>query len=501
MSYAALEAHHRKLSQLRHTEAIVAWDEAALMPAGGGEARAEALATLRGLIHGCATDARLGDWFATADAKRGELDGWQAANLREMRREWTRSNAIPQELVEAASRAESKSEQAWRSLRSKNDWQSFLPHLREVVTLQRRTAEVLSERLGLGRYDALLDGFEPGAKSEQFAPLFARLREFLPGFIQAVLERQKSERVVTPEGPFGVEAQKALGMELMKRVGFDFNHGRLDSSHHPFCGGVPQDVRITTRYDAADFQKSLMGVLHETGHAKYEQNLPREWVTQPVGTARGMSIHESQSLLLEMQVCRSRAFLGFAAPLIAAAFPEASARAPEAFAADNLFRLATRVVPSYIRVDADEATYPCHVVLRFEIEKPLIEGKLEVEDIPEAWDAKMRELLGISTAGNFRDGCMQDVHWPAGLFGYFPTYTLGALTAAQLFRAARNAIGDLPARIEAGEFGPLDAWLRENVWSQGSLLDTNSLLQRATGSALDTRAFEAHLKERYLEQA
>ena len=204
MSYAALEAHHRKLSQLRHTEAIVAWDEAALMPAGGGEARAEALATLRGLIHECATDARLGDWFATADAKRGELDGWQAANLREMRREWTRSNAIPQELVEAASRAESKSEQAWRSLRSKNDWQSFLPYLREVVSLKRRTAEVLSERLGLGLYDALLDGFEPGAKSEQFAPLFARLREFLPGFIQAVLERQKSERVVTPEGPFAV---------------------------------------------------------------------------------------------------------------------------------------------------------------------------------------------------------------------------------------------------------------------------------------------------------
>jgi carboxypeptidase Taq len=200
-----------------------------------------------------------------------------------------------------------------------------------------------------------------------------------------------------------------------------------------------------------------------------------------------------------MQVCRSRAFLGFAAPLIAAAFPDA--REPAAFSADNLFRLATRVTPSYIRVDADEATYPCHVVLRFEIEKPLIEGKLQVEDIPEAWDAKMKELLGISTAGNFRDGCMQDVHWPAGLFGYFPTYTLGALTAAQLFRAARNAIADLPARIEAGEFAPLDAWLRENVWSQGSLLDTNALLQRATGSVLDTRAFEAHLKERYLEQS
>ena len=468
------------------------------MPAGGGEARAEAMATLRGLIHERANDARLGDWFAAADAKASELDVWQAANLREMRREWTRATAIPQDLVEAASRAETKSEQAWRSLRAANDWQAFVPYLNEVVTLKRRVAEALAARLGLGVYDALLDGFEPSARSASFAPLFARLRAFLPDFIQATLERQRSQQVLPVTGPFAVERQKWLGLELMKRVGFDFNRGRLDSSHHPFCGGVPQDVRITTRYDGADFQKSLMGVLHETGHAKYEQNLPRDWLDQPVGTARGMSVHESQSLLLEMQVCRSRAFLGFAAPLIAEAFPEAAAREPSAFTADNLFRLATRVTPSYIRVDADEVTYPCHVVLRFEIEKPLIEGTLRVEDIPEAWDSGMRELLGLSTANNFRDGCMQDVHWAAGLFGYFPTYTLGALTAAQLFQAARRALPDVAARIEAGEFAPLDAWLRENVWSQGSLLDTNALLTRATGSVLDTRAFEQHLRERYL---
>ncbi|MFZ5890768.1 MAG: carboxypeptidase M32 [Myxococcota bacterium] len=501
MSYAALEAHHRKLSHLRHTEAIVAWDEAALMPAGGGEARAEALATLRGVIHECATDARLGEWFAAAEAKAGELGPWQAANLREMRREWTRSNAIPQDLVEAASRAETKSEQAWRSLRANNDWNGFLPYLREVVGLKRRVAEALSATLGLGMYDALLDGYEPGARSAAFAPLFQRLRAFLPDFIQSVLERQRSERVIAPVGPFAVERQKWLGLELMKCVGFDFEHGRLDTSHHPFCGGVPQDVRITTRYDAADFAKSLMGVLHETGHAKYEQNLPRDWMTQPVGSARGMSVHESQSLLLEMQVCRSRAFLSFAAQLIAKAFPDALVREPAAFTADNLFKLQTRVKPSYIRVDADEATYPCHVVLRFEIEKPLIEGSLKVEDIPAAWDAGMRELLGLSTENNYRDGCMQDVHWPAGLFGYFPTYTLGALTAAQLYRAARNAIPDLAAVIEAGDFAPLDGWLRENVWGQGSLLDTNTLLERATGKVLDTRAFEDHLRERYLDIA
>lgn len=500
MTYQALEDHQRRLSHLRHVEAIVGWDEAAMMPAGGGEARGEALATLRGIIHERATDPSLGDLFASAEARAGELDHWQTANLREMRREWLRATALPHALVEASSRAETRSEQAWRALRAENDWEGFLPYLREVVSLKRQVAQALAARLDLGVYDALLDGYEPGARVAQISPLFARLRQFLPGFIAGVLERQAAEPVHVPRGPFPVERQQWLGLELMKRVGFDFAHGRLDRSHHPFCGGVPQDVRITTRYDPNDFAKSLMGVLHETGHAKYEQNLPPNWLSQPVGAARGMSLHESQSLLLEMQVCRSRAFLEFATPLIVQAFPDAARAQPEAFTVDNLSRLATRVERGFIRVDADEATYPCHVVLRFEIEKSLVEGALEVEHIPEAWDASMRELLALTTFGNYRDGCLQDVHWPSGAIGYFPTYTLGALTAAQLFRAARRSEPDLLASIARGDFGPLDGWLREQVWGQGSLLETHALLRQATGSALDTSAFEQHLLERYQPQ-
>ncbi|HWA78401.1 MAG TPA: carboxypeptidase M32 [Polyangiaceae bacterium] len=498
MTYQALEDHHRRLSHLRHVEAIVGWDEAAMMPAGGGDARADALATLRGIIHERATEPRLGDLFAAAEASASSLDGWQAANLREMRREWVRATALPHDLVEASSRAETRSEQAWRELRAKNDWTGFLPFLREVVTLKRQVAQALADRLGLSNYDALLDGYEPGARSDAISPLFARLRSFLPEFISRVSEDQQKQAVIVPRGPFPVERQQWLGLELMRRVGFDFSHGRLDRSHHPFCGGVPQDVRITTRYDAGDFAKSLMGVLHETGHAKYEQNLPPNWLSQPVGAARGMSVHESQSLLLEMQVCRSRAFLEFATPLIAEAFPDAVRAQPEAFTVDNLARLATRVERSFIRVDADEATYPCHVVLRFEIEKSLIEGRVTVDQIPELWDAAMRDLLGLSTAGNYRDGCLQDVHWPAGLIGYFPTYTLGALTAAQLFRAARTHVPDLLTTIARGDFEPLDGWLREQVWGQGSLLETDALVRKATGSALSTTAFEQHLQERYL---
>jgi carboxypeptidase Taq len=498
MTYQALEDHQRRLSHLRHVEAIVGWDEAAMMPAGGGEARADALATLRGIIHERATDAGLGEWFAAAESQVKSLDPWQAANLREMRREWLRATALPHALVEASSRAETRSEQAWRALRAENDWVSFLPFLREVVSLKREVAQALSARLGLGTYDALLDGYEPGARSAHISPVFAQLRAFLPGFIARVLERQSSQATILPKGPFPVDRQQWLGLELMKRVGFDFSHGRLDRSHHPFCGGVPQDVRITTRYDPDDFAKSLMGVLHETGHAKYEQNLPPKWLSQPVGAARGMSIHESQSLLLEMQVCRSRAFLEFATPFIVEAFPDAVRAEPQAFTVDNLYRLATRVERGFIRVDADEATYPCHVVLRYEIEKSLIEGGLEVEHIPDAWDASMKELLGLTTAGNYRDGCMQDVHWPAGLIGYFPTYTLGALTAAQLFRAARTRMPDMVPSIARGDFAPLDGWLREQVWGQGSLLETEALVRQATGNALDTRAFEQHLEERYL---
>lgn len=498
MSYAALQAHYRTLFQLRHAEAMLGWDEATMMPAGAGPARAEALATLRGLIHERATAPELEDLFAAAEAEGG-LDPWQAANLREMKRAWLRETSIPRDLVEAASGAESQSEQAWRVLRSANDWRSFRPLLETVVSLKRETAQALSARLGLSPYDALLDGYEPGARRAAIAPLFEELRAALPPLIERILEKQSRETVLVPPGPFPVERQRWLGAELMSRVGFDWTRGRLDVSHHPFCGGVPTDVRITTRYDEEDFQTALMGVMHETGHAKYEQNLPAAFLEQPVGSARGMSVHESQSLLQEMQICRSREFIELLAPLLEQAFPRAVAREPRAFTPDNLYRLATRVKKDFIRVDADEATYPCHVLLRFEVEEALIDGKLRVADIPDVWDEKMQELLGLSTRGNDRDGCMQDVHWAAGLFGYFPTYTLGALTAAQLFQALTQALPGARDDIRRGEFGGINGWLREHVWSLGSLLETPELVRRATGKDLGTEAFLTHLERRYLE--
>jgi carboxypeptidase Taq len=279
----------------------------------------------------------------------------------------------------------------------------------------------------------------------------------------------------------------------MRLLGFDFEAGRLDVSAHPFCGGVPEDVRITTRFREGEFLSSLMGTIHETGHARYEQGLPRGWLGQPVAEARSMALHESQSLSLEMQLASHPGFVTLLAPLVREAFGEQPAFEPA-----NLHRLVTRVQRGLIRVDADEVTYPAHVILRYEIERPLIEGEIEPEDIPGLWDAKMAELLGLDTRGNYTDGPLQDVHWPEALFGYFPCYSLGAMYAAQWFAAMRRAMPDLDARIGAGELQGVFDWLRANIWSQGSRHTTDELAVRASGEPLNPAHFRAHLQARYL---
>lgn len=501
MSYRLLQDHFRRLGHLTHVAEIMHWDEAVMMPKAAGEARADAMGTLHVMLHDMLTDPRLPDWLdkADSDALADTLNPYQVANLREMRRIVRRARALPASLVERRSGATMRCEQAWRGMRAENDWAGFLPLFEQVVAIKREEAAVLSDSLGLSPYDALMDEYEPGARAQDIDRVFADLKEFLPSFIEIVLDRQRAFTPLQPEGPFAIPAQEALGRKLMAAVGFDMAHGRLDVSHHPFCGGTPDDVRITTRYNTADFTTALLGVLHETGHGKYEQGLPAAYRGQPVGLARGMSSHEGQSLLQEMQISRSRAFLTFAAPMMAAAFPEAVQRRPETFSVDNLYRLYTRVSRSKIRVDADEVTYPCHVMLRYEIEKALVTGTMECKDVPEAWDAAMTDLLGISTKDDYRDGCMQDTHWAGGAMGYFPTYTLGAMTAAQVFAAAKRAIPSLMQEIAAGEFASVNRFLSERIWSQGCLHETDVLMRNATGAPLSADAFKAHLRARYLD--
>jgi len=491
--YQTLEARFRRTALLGEAQAMLNWDSATLMPEGAAPARAEQVALLKVLSHEMLTAPDTGDLLAAAEGETG-LDRWRRANLREMRRQWLHATAVPPELVEAFTKACSICEMVWRKARPAADFALVRPALEEVLRLVRELAAAKAARLGKDPYEALLDEYEPDGGTAAIDRLFDELAAMLPSLIEQVLARQQAQKPpLSLGGPFPVEQQRRLGVELMHRLGFDFDHGRLDISLHPFCGGTPDDVRITTRYDEADFTRALMGVLHETGHALYERGLPAQWRHQPVGTARGMSLHESQSLLVEMQACRSREFLEFAAPILRKAF---DGRGP-AWDADNLHRLYTRVARSYIRVDADEVTYPAHVILRYRLERAMIAGDLPLADLPAAWNAGMKELIGIAPPSD-REGCLQDIHWYDGAWGYFPTYTLGAMTAAQLFAAAKRADPSILPSIAKGDFTPLLAWLRANVHGLGSLLSTDQLIRQATGAPLDATVFEAHLRERYL---
>jgi carboxypeptidase Taq len=491
-AYAELSAHFGRVAALSNAIGILQWDNDAMMPRGAAGTRAESMALLHVMRHGMVTEPRIGDWLAAAEAADG-LGDWERANLREIRRVWSVETALPADLVEASSKAVSACEMRWRQARAEADFAGLLPYLAEVLKLQREIGRAKGEKLGLSTYDALLNDYEPGGRSERIDALFDDLAGFLPGFTQEALAVQaRRPAAPAPEGPFEVEAQRKLGLSMMAALGYDFERGRLDISTHPFCGGADNDVRITTRYDESDFTKALMGVLHETGHALYEQGRPQAWMSQPVGQARGMSLHESQSLLIEMQACRSREFIGFAAPLMRDAFGGTG----PAWETEALWRNATRVKPGFIRVDADEVTYPAHVILRYRLEKALIADAMPLSELPAAWNALMRDLLGIVPPDD-RLGCLQDVHWPSGGWGYFPTYTLGAMTAAQVFDAACRAEPEILPAIGRGDFSPLVGWLRTNIHSQGSLFETDELLTRATGRPLDAAVFKAHLRQRY----
>jgi carboxypeptidase Taq len=492
-AYAQLKERFRRIHALSGASAILGWDMATMMPKGGADTRSEQLEVLSVLAHNLLTAPEVGD--ALKAAKEEVLDDpWDRANLNEMERAWIHATCVDERLVGALSQASSRCEMRWRTARAENDFTGLQPLLQEVLDLTREVAERRAEVLGTTRYEALIDAFEPGARETEIDALFEALAAWIPETLAKVMDRQgRSGPIVRPSGPFPTEQQTDLCRTLLGVVGFDFQHGRLDTSHHPFCGGVPEDVRITTRYREDDFVQSLMGVLHECGHALYERGLPPAWRNQPVGTSRGMVLHESQSLLIEMQVCRSRPFLEWVAPLVRDAF---GGEGP-GWEAESLRRIYQRVEPGLIRVDADEVTYPAHVILRTRLEKAMIEGDLLLADLPGAWSDGLHALLGIRPVDD-RDGCLQDIHWPSGLWGYFPTYTLGALAAAQLFQAAVRADSSIPGDLAQGDFRSLLGWLRPNVHERASSASTQTILMEATGEKLGPAPYQAHILQRYL---
>lgn len=493
-AYFTLEKVFKKISDIEGARSVLQWDAAVMMPPASSSVRGEQLATLQKLEHAILSDPGIEGLLCEAEQHRKKLNPWQNANLHEMRRVLKHTTAVDSKLVEALVRAGTECEHAWRDARKNDDFEMYRPLQQKVLDIVREIAKAKAAAFGCTPYEALVDQFDPGMKEADLNKTFTALEAFLPDFIQEVITHQKTNhKFQAMKEPVSVDKQKALAEFLLDALGFDRQRGRFDTSTHPFCGGVPGDVRITSRYDENNPLSSMFGVIHEAGHSFYESALPHDWRSQPVGKARGMGVHESQSLLLEMQVGMSLSFMEFIAPHIKSFYQSTS----RALAAANLYRLVTKVEPSFIRVDADEVTYPAHIVLRYHLEQYMIKGDLNIEELPDAWSQGMEKYLHIKPLTN-RDGCMQDIHWTDGTFGYFPSYTVGAMLAAQIFQTLEQAIPDVNQHIRKGDFGPLKNWLKDNLHSQGSRYTTSMLVEKVTGKPLDIECYKTHLRKRYL---
>lgn len=486
-TYEALIKRVREIKTLESVAGFLGWDQEVFMPPKGGKARAEALALLSSLTHGKLTDPEMGRILK--DLKDAELDGIQGVNVREVFREYDKATKLPPELVEEMARTRSLAQQVWQEARAKRDFGHFQKMLTKMVGLTKQTAE----HYGYQKepYDALLDIYEPGMTAVQLEPMFAGLRKEIVPLVKAISESGR-EAPVMP-GPFDLKAQEALGRYLTKAIGFDMDAGRLDASAHPFTSGLnPGDVRFTTRYNDDEPFMALYATLHEAGHGMYEQGLLEEHFTTPMGTAVSLGIHESQSRTWENMVGRSRPFCDFVTPELLRQFPHLGSK----FNAETLYRIANRVKPSFIRVEADEVTYNLHILLRFEMERELINGELELGDLPRLWDDKMKDYLGV-TPPDVAVGVLQDIHWSMGYIGYFPTYTLGNLYGAQFMTTARKTLPDLDQQVSKGEFAPLLEWQRENIHRHGMCYGATELVEKVSGQPASSEAFLKYLKGKY----
>jgi carboxypeptidase Taq len=491
-SYQWLVAHSRETAILQSVEQLLAWDQRTCIPPKGHDYRAKELTLLARLIHERQTDPRVGEHLGQVDGSAlvADPESPEAVNLREWRRTFERLTRIPQELAVALAQAGAEGQTAWEETRPQNDWPRFQPFLERLVDLSRQEAEALGYTTE--PYDALLDGYEVGETAAGLESLFATLRKFLVGLLDAIRGSSfvPDEAVVHRLYPRALQEQ--FCREAVTRIGYDFTAGRLDPTAHPFSTGLgPGDVRITTRYDEHFFNSAFFGTMHEAGHALYSQGLPPEHWGTPRGDDVSLGIHESQSRMWENLVGRSLGFWKSFFPRAQELFP-----ALRDVALEDFHCAVNRVAPSLIRVEADEVTYNLHIICRFELERSLINGGLEVRDLPEAWNAKMQEYLGLTPPDN-RDGVMQDVHWSAGLFGYFPTYSLGNIYAAQFFARANEEVGGLEERFARGEFETFLQWLRDNIHSQGCRYRPLDLVRRVTGEERNSRFLQEYLARKF----
>lgn len=489
-AYARLVERQREIKLLGGVNALLGWDQETYMPPKAGEVRSEQLALLAGLLHDRFVSPEIGSLLSQLE--KSKLDPEPAANVRETRRAYDRETKLPKELVSELARTTSLAQDAWQKARKANDYASFAPHLEKVLGLKRQVAKHVDP--SKEPYDVLLDEHEPGMTSAQLTQLFSALAAELAPLVKKIVASPRKPRVELLRKKFAPAKQEEFGKLVARDMGFDFEAGRLDVTAHPFCSGfAPTDVRITTRYKEDELTESLFGIMHEAGHGLYEQGLDPKHFGTPLAEACSTGVHESQSRLWENLVGRSRPFWKHYYPKLRAIFPQELADVSEN---DFVFAI-NEVTPSLIRTEADEVTYNLHVIVRFEIERDLLSGKLPVADLPKAWNAKMKDLLGIVPPSD-ADGCLQDVHWSFGLMGYFPTYTLGNLYASQLYAKARADL-DLDRKLEQGDLRPLRQWLLEKVHRRGMFLRPAQLIAEVTGKAPSQDDFVRHLKSKYGE--
>jgi len=483
-----LRAHHRVTEALEGVAGILSWDREVMLPRGAAQARAEQAAALAGVLHARRTDPRVGEWLAAVDVSALDADG--DAQLREMRRLHGRACRVPAQLAEALARATSRAQGIWAEARTAGDPAGFLPALAEVVALRREEGAALAETAGPdAAYDALIDDYEPGGRAEDMAAMFAELR---PGLIALRDRALGAPAVPALSGHYPAAAQMALAREIAEAFGYDFSRGRLDLSVHPFTGGGgSDDVRITTRVDEADPFNCLYSTIHELGHALYEQAIDPALKGTVLGRGVSMGVHESQSRLLENQIGRGRAFAEWLWGRMRARFGDIGIAGP-----DTLHAVLNRVHPGFIRTEADELGYNLHVLLRFDLERALIAGRLEVADLEEAWNARFEADFGVAVPRPDR-GFLQDVHWSAGLFGYFPTYTLGNVYAGCLWAAMRRDLPGLDGDLARGAPGAATGWLRERVQRDGARLPPRETIARACGEAPSAAPLMAYLEAKF----
>ncbi len=487
----------QKLEEITHLSGVMStlgWDQEVMMPAGAGEARAKQIAALAGVIHERMTDPALGECLNELKEKDFDaLSEPERCNIREALHSYELETKVSKRLVQELAELSSRGHGIWVMARQENKFSDFAPVLKRFLELKQEWAQCVSPELK--PYDANIDLFERGTTMDMITPIFERLKQELIPLIAAIRAHSYQPNTAFLQGRFALDKQEALARKISRDIGFNFEQGRMDVSVHPFCGGShPTDVRITTRYKDSNFVESLYAVIHETGHALYEQGRPHELGDLPASESLTMGIHESQSLFWERMIAQSKPFCSHYFDTIRAAFPDNLKSAT----VDSFYRAINTCKPDFIRVEADEVTYPLHIILRYEIEKGLFDGSMQVDDLPHIWNELMLKYLGIQPPTDAL-GVLQDSHWSGGAFGYFPSYTLGAMYACQFYKTLLSEQPDTEKHISEGNFTPIKQWLNEKIHRQGRLYTPQELVRRVTGEALNPDHFIGHLKQKYSE--